>query len=260
MRTHRVELMGSAAMPILAGWLAATLGLFAAARQRQRRSRSLGDNGERLAEFEPYTVWGRRHALVLVFLTPVLASGPAWAGAGDEPLKPGTFEWGVVTGYGRSLSVGVSEAGTDFFTFMPRFGYVFTELDWKPPLKGSFEVIGEAPLLVAFEPRESRTIYGGGLTALLAYHIATGTRLVPFVEGGAGILVSAPRSRDPDSQFRSSQFNFTPQVGVGLRYRIGERSVLSLEYRFSHISDGGITERNGGINSHFVLIGFSIFR
>lgn len=58
----------------------------------------------------------------------------------------------------------------------------------------------------------------------------------------------------------SSQFNFTPQVGVGLRYRIGERSALSLEYRFAHISDGGITERNGGINSHLVLIGFSIFR
>ncbi len=157
-----------------------------------------------------------RGSRIPLFLTLVLASGPAWAGAAGERLKSGTFEWGFMTGYGRSILLGASESGTDVFTFMPRFGYVFTELEGKLPLKGSLEVIGEAPLLVAFEP-ESRPVYGGGLTALLAYHVATGTRVVPFVEGGAGILLTAPRSRDPDSQFRSSQFNFTSQGGGRVR-------------------------------------------
>lgn len=198
-----------------------------------------------------------RRAGLLLLLAVALTAGPASAGGVEAPLAPGTVEWGAVSGYGRSFSLRGPEAGIDFFSFAPRLGYVFATLDGKPPFKGSVEVVGEAPLLVAFE---SRTIYGGGFTALLAYHVATGTRLVPFLEGGAGILLSAPRSTDRASQFHDAQFNFTPQAGAGLRYRIGDRAALTLEYRFAHISSAGLTERNGGLNASFVLFGVSLLR
>lgn len=201
---------------------------------------------------------GSLNVSVPLLLTLVLLWGPSWAGSMEDPLKKGTIEWGIVTGYGLSNSLRASKSGIDLFTFMPRVGYVFAELQGKPPFRGSVEVIGEAvPVLLAFE---SRTIYSGGLTALLAYHPATGTRVVPFLEGGAGVLLSTPRSRDPASQFHASQFNFTLQIGAGIRYFVGERAALSLEYRFHHISDAGLTERNPGLNSDFVLIGFSISR
>jgi len=196
----------------------------------------------------------------------VLICGPVWAGAfdGEELLKKGTLEWGVKTGYGLTNGVGPARAGVDFFGFLPRVGYVFTQLQGKPPWKGSLEGGVEAvPVLLAFESTPafgSRTIYGGGLTAFLHYDLHTGTRLVPFLEGGAGLLLSTPQSRDPVSQFRASQFNFTLQIGVGLRYVLSQRAALSVEYRFHHLSDAGLTESNPGFNADFLLVGFSLFR
>jgi len=62
------------------------------------------------------------------------------------------------------------------------------------------------------------------------------------------------------SQFRASQFNFTLQIGVGLRYVLSQRAALSVEYRFHHLSDAGLTESNPGFNADFLLVGFSLFR
>jgi len=50
------------------------------------------------------------------------------------------------------------------------------------------------------------------------------------------------------------------QIASGLRYFLNKRAVLSLEYRFHHISDANTTEHNPGLNSDVVLLGFSIFR
>jgi len=189
----------------------------------------------------------------------LLSCTAAWADAFETPLPTGTIEWGLMAGYGLSNSLGASKSGIDFVTLLPRFGYVFAELGENPPWKGSLQAVVEAvPALVAFE--ESQTIYGGGFNLLLRYEIATGTRLVPFLEGGAGVLLSTPQSTEPTSQFRASQFNFTLQIAPGLRYFLSERTAVSLEYRFHHISDAGLTEKNPGINSDFVLIGFSILR
>ena len=161
-------------------------------------------------------------------------------------------------GYGLSNSLGPSKPGIDFFTLMPRFGYVFTEIQAPTPLKGSLAGVVEAvPLLLAFE---TPTIYAGGFNLLLRYDFATGTRLVPFLEAGAGALLSTPQSTDRRSQFRASQFNFTLQVAPGIRYFISKQTALSIEYRFHHISDADTTENNPGLNSDFVLLGFSIFR
>ena len=112
-------------------------------------------------------------------------------------------------------------------------------------------------MLLAFE---SQTIYAGGLTGLLRYDLAMGIRVLPFLEGGAGFLLSTPQSSDRSSQFRASQFNFTLQIGAGLRYLVSDHVHLQLGYRLHHISDANTTEHNPGINSHFVLLGISVVR
>lgn len=194
-------------------------------------------------------------SLLCLFL---LTRGPSWAASFEEPLQTGTIEWGIMTGYGLSNSLGASKPGIDFVTVMPRFGYVFAQLQGNPPLRGSLEAVVElVPALLAFE---SQTIYGGGFNLLLRYDVATGTRLVPFLEGGAGALFSTPQSTDQRSQFRASQVNFTLQIAPGIRYFISKRAALSVEYRFHHISDADLAERNPGINSDFVLLGFSLLR
>jgi lipid A 3-O-deacylase len=126
-------------------------------------------------------------------------------------------------------------------------------------LKGNLEAVVEAvPVLLAFE--DAQTIYSGGFNLLLRYDFATGTRIMPFLEGGAGILLSTPQSTDHRSQFRASQFNFTLQIAPGIRYWLSKQAALSLEYRFHHISDANTTPHNPGLNSDFILLGFSIFR
>jgi len=180
----------------------------------------------------------------------------AEAGSFDKPLRKGMHEWGIMTGYGRSTAVGASKPNIDFFSLMPRFGYVFAEIQGPFSLRGSAEVIAEAvPMLLPFE---SQTIYAGGLTGLLRYDLTTGTRLVPFLEGGAGFLLSTPQSQDQASQFRASQFNFTLQIGAGLRYLVSKHVHLHLGYRIHHISDANTTEHNPGVNAHVVLLGFSL--
>jgi lipid A 3-O-deacylase len=189
----------------------------------------------------------------------LLTWGTAWAGSFETPLRKGAIEWGMLAGYGLSNAIGPSKAGIDFVTLMPRVGYVFAESHGPPPLQGSLEGVVEAvPALVAFE--DAQTIYGGGFNLLLRYDVATGTRVVPFVEGGAGILLSTPQSTDHRSQFRASQFNFTLQVAPGLRYFLTPQAALSLEYRLHHISDANTTAHNPGLNADFFLLGFSIFR
>jgi opacity protein-like surface antigen len=164
-----------------------------------------------------------------------------------------------MAGYGLSNALGPSKAGIDFVTLMPRLGYVFAESHGTPPLQGSLEGIVEAvPALVAFE--DAQTIYCGGFNLLLRYDVATGTRVVPFLEGGAGVLLSMPQSTDRRSQFRASQFNFTLHIAPGLRYFLTPQAAISLEYRFHHISDADTTMYNPGLNSDFVLFGFSLFR
>ena len=125
----------------------------------------------------------------------LLTWATSWAGSFEEPLPKGTIEWGIMAGYGLSNALGPSKAEIDFITLMPRVGYVFAESRRTPPLRGSLQGVVEAvPALVAFE--DAQTIYGGGFNLLLHYDVATGTRVVPFLEGGAGILLSTPQSTD----------------------------------------------------------------
>jgi hypothetical protein len=66
----------------------------------------------------------------------LLTWGVSWAGALGEPLPESTVEWGIMTGYGLSNTVGPSKPGIDFFTVMPRFGYVLTVHSAHPAVEG----------------------------------------------------------------------------------------------------------------------------
>ncbi|MHB9035674.1 MAG: acyloxyacyl hydrolase [Armatimonadota bacterium] len=54
--------------------------------------------------------------------------------------------------------------------------------------------------------------------------------------------------------------NFTEQLGLTLEYGLNPGSSLTLEYLFSHTSNGGIRLPNIGINASMVALGYSWFR
>ena len=93
-----------------------------------------------------------------------------------------------------------------------------------------------------------------GLTPHLRYNFPTGTRWVPFVDGGAG--VTATDIGQPDL---SSTFEFNVTGGVGVHWFVRDRLALTAEARYLHMSDAGITSPNFGVNGVTGLIGLTWF-
>jgi len=57
----------------------------------------------------------------------------------------------------------------------------------------------------------------------------------------------------------TSRFNMNSQAGFGTSLFNHSRTPLRVGYRFSHISNGGLTGRNPGLNVHSILIGTRVF-
>jgi hypothetical protein len=109
-------------------------------------------------------------------------------------------------------------------------------------LRGRIGVIVElVPLFVLSQ--ESAT-YAAGFNLLGRHYLNRGGNLRPFITLGAGMLVSAKEIPD-----RVANLNFTPQAGLGVMFFDKSRRVYALEFRLHHISNGGRTAPNPGINS-----------
>ncbi len=93
-----------------------------------------------------------------------------------------------------------------------------------------------------------------GLTPHLRYNFATGTRLIPFVDAGAG--VTATSIGPPDL---SGTFEFNLQAGTGIQWFFKDNVALTLEARYIHFSCAGINDPNRGLNGVTGLIGWSFF-
>ena len=74
-----------------------------------------------------------------------------------------------------------------------------------------------------------------GLTPHLRYNFATGSRLIPFVDGGAG--VTAMGIGPPDV---SGTFEFNLQGLVGVHWFLRDNLALTTDVRYTHYSCAGI--------------------
>jgi hypothetical protein len=102
-----------------------------------------------------------------------------------------------------------------------------------------------------FQP-DTRSLVG--LTPHLRYNFATGTRWIPFVDGGAG--VTATSIGPPDL---SGTFEFNLQAGTGIYWFLNDHLALSLEARYLHMSCAGIHKPNLGLNGVTGLLGITYF-
>lgn len=127
-------------------------------------------------------------------------------------------------------------------------GGVFGKDQW---YRGNWELLGE---LFAGGQINPGNAYVVGLTPLLRYNFATGTRWVPFIDAGAGVTLT-----DIGPPDLSTRFQFNTQAGVGVRRFITRHSALTLQYRFFHISNAGIDDPNHGVNTSMFYAGISWF-
>jgi lipid A 3-O-deacylase len=134
-----------------------------------------------------------------------------------------------------------------------QLGYMLGDVKGHGWWRGNFELAGEAFASDIFRGPGS---YIAGGTLWLRYNFVPqkSPKLVPFVQGGAGMV-----STDIDHRIDGQPFNFNLDVGLGVRYLAGQHWALSLECRYQHISNANMGHNNLGINAIGPILGVSYF-
>lgn len=194
------------------------------------------------------------HKKIKKFLTGIffilIISNASYVSA-DCTLQKGSEETGILGGYGKNFHTGLKGGNTrddvQFFFFIPYWGKVIKEWDGCRNL----EFLAEG--FLDYSIQESRDRYAAGITPFLQYNFKNIGNATPFFGLGAGIIYT-----DLDPKGFGSRFNFTPQMGIGIRYKINPDRHLIFSYRFHHISNSSISKENKSIDSNFFLIGISV--
>jgi opacity protein-like surface antigen len=107
------------------------------------------------------------------------------------------------------------------------------------------------------------TLFGGGqvyptardfwgTTLLLKYDFSFLGKVMPYIEGGSGVLWT--NIGDPDL---TGTFQFNPRVGGGIEYFLTDHTALKAGYDWIHFSNANTRPPNNGLNSQGVWIGFT---
>ncbi|MDD5044298.1 MAG: acyloxyacyl hydrolase [Candidatus Omnitrophica bacterium] len=188
--------------------------------------------------------------VVLCLLALNLFSGVSKASDGKKSCIK---ELGILTGYATG-----NLKNKEHYELVPtilRIGF-----DLKPVLhkinnfnpKGLVEFELEPFASTVISPNNNAEV-GFGLLFKYAYPVTE--RLYPYIEGGVGFIYITQHTLE-----QSTQYNFTPQGGVGLTYFLKkDRLALNVGYRYRHLSNASIKSPNSGINVDMGLLGLSLF-
>jgi len=198
-------------------------------------------------------------AIGLVFLAVLFgiahlhAAGPS----GTYALPKGTNEFGIWAGASPDSSefIGNTE-DRNLVLIGLRYGRVLAA--WESvSLQYTLDVF---PAAWVFEPSRVRrggsTIYGAGLSPLgFKLNFLRQSWIQPFVAASVGFLYFEDDVPVP----HSSQFNFTPEVGLGVQFFLAPRRALTIGYKLHHMSNANSGRTNPGMDSHVIYAGFSFF-
>lgn len=178
----------------------------------------------------------------------LVASTLAWSQSGPAA---GGNEIQFWTGGGHSVPGGTRNTGVWSVGF--RYGWVLTNPHLPGPLKGRFEYAVDAvPMFLVFQP--AGTAYGAGVNPLnLKWNFATSGRVVPYLELSGGTLFTSQ-----DVPLGTSRVNFTSGTALGTHI-LRDSWNWSVEARYMHISNAGLTVPNPGINTFQVRLGIGRF-
>jgi Lipid A 3-O-deacylase (PagL) len=170
---------------------------------------------------------------------------------GQTGPQQGGAEIQLWTSAGHSVSGGRGDTG--IWNIGLRYGWVLLDSHGPSFLRGRFEyAIDAVPAYLLFQP--ANTAYGVGLNPLnLKWNFERHDRLVPYAELSGGLLFT-----NHEVPPRTSTVNFTPSAAFGAHI-LGDRFAWTLEARYLHISDAGLSRLNPGINTVEFRIGVGRF-
>jgi hypothetical protein len=211
----------------------------------------------------------------LVFVLALAGAAAAWGqstagqsadqGAGQPPphragqstgqdTDPGPHKGGeeiqVWTAVGHSTINGTPHTGLWNAGF--RYGVILTDAHGPGFLRGRLEYALDAvPINLIFQP--SGVVYGVGVNPFAFKWIFDRQRVAPYFDFGGGVLFT---SRDVPAGI--SNINFASGPGIGVNVGHG-KAHWSLEVRWVHISDAGLTADNPGVNILQARVGLGWF-
>jgi hypothetical protein len=165
--------------------------------------------------------------------------------------EKGGHELELWTGGGHSVKGVASNTGV--WTLGGRYGWVLTDSRGPGFLSGKFEYAVDAvPIFWVFQP--GGAAYGVGLDPVgFKWNFDPHGRIVPYFDLDGGALFT-----NKQVPLGTSRANFTTSGALGLHI-LGERFTWSVDVRFLHISNAGISAANPGINTLQVRIGIGKF-
>ncbi len=184
-----------------------------------------------------------------------ILSGPVpsiWSADIGQGFRRGAQEAGLSVGAGFGMRVLGTRHLHDWALGAVHYGRMLTGVlapdRW---YGGNLEFIGS---LFGLGQYRTERGYAVGLTPMLRYDFAIGSRVVPFFGVGAGATFTNIRGGD-----LSTDFEFNLQGGGGIDIFLRENLALSLEYRFIHLSNASWSTPNLGVNTSNLLVGLSWF-
>jgi hypothetical protein len=99
----------------------------------------------------------------------------------------------------------------------------------------------------------------GGASLLLRYNfVQPNCRLVPYIQGGGGILFNDIYKDHTQNAIGQVQ-EFGLEAAVGCHYLVHPNWSVDLEADFLHISNAGMSRRNAGLNSVGGMVGVTYY-
>ncbi|HZQ45577.1 MAG TPA: acyloxyacyl hydrolase [Verrucomicrobiae bacterium] len=178
---------------------------------------------------------------------------PIWKNGIGEGFIKGTRELDLsVVGAFGITSLGIGSNNHNLIMAAVHYGWMFDDV-WAENcwFRGNWEALVEGFGGAQYHPR---TKYVAGITTIIRYNFATGTRWIPFISAGVG-----PSVTDIGSPDLSTTFEFNLQAGVGLHYFLRDNAAITAEARYLHFSNAGLGQPNEGVNTISYLVGFSWF-
>jgi hypothetical protein len=178
-----------------------------------------------------------------------------WQNGIGEGFLPCVQDFSIEAGIAPGMATFGSRQAHDLallgLSYGHMLGHVMGEGHWyRGNFEGRLELFGGAQ----FRPDVDVDGWLVGLTPHLRYNFATGTRWIPFLDGGAG--VTATGIGQPDL---SGTFEFNLQASTGVRWFLRDDFALTGEVRYMHLSCAGIHQPNLGINNVAFFIGVTWF-
>ena len=169
----------------------------------------------------------------------------------DITLSEDNGQNNIPTRYGMAAVWGRTFDPVNNIYFTQLSGFIMWDYDkvwhhWAPdPLR--FKVEATAGLTVS---PQTRAMVSVGMMALYYLDFVSSERLVPYLEGGIGVVYT-----DFQVEGQGSRFNFNPQIGIGTEFKVDSGPAFFTALRLSHISNAGLADENRGVNSVVWMLG-----